>query len=284
MCRLSSVRLPGLVLLCGLLTGCGLDNYEQHMAAAQARVERFDKENRVLDGPLQIPTRSIVVKDAEGKPLKDADGNPVKQDVPIIEVFLRPPRGISRTADNLQKPIDGFVYRYPRKEEKKDNGAPSAAPDPNQPPPPPPPEVTDLYLALDANVVKAKSKDAKATETNTLDDFIKDVVRVFTNTPLKELKPTERTVQPPGRSEMTFTVVEVQDREKKVGYSIYVYHTGTKAIAIVFQRKGEIESLLPAMNMSLESLGVDAEALPLSIAYNKRPGALASPPKPAPPR
>jgi len=56
------------------LTGCGLADYEKKMREADARVQRFDEENALLGDPLSLPTTNG----------------------PPVDVFLRPPRGVSK--------------------------------------------------------------------------------------------------------------------------------------------------------------------------------------------
>jgi hypothetical protein len=259
--------------LCGLLAGCGLDDYEKRMAEAQARVQRFDLENQVLDGPLEIPTRIVRTKQGDQE---------IKTEVPIIEVFLRPPKGISRTIavvknpntgkDEKERPRGGFLYRYPRKEEKKENAPPPPPPDPTQPPPPEPPVLTDLYLGFEPNL---SPKDPKA-----FDGFVKDTVLIFSP---KSLGTTSRIIQPPNRNPMTFSVVDVKDEEKKVTYSVWVYQAGMKAVVVVFRIKGPPEGLKTSLDLCLESMAVGEEAMPLKIAYGKRPPPRApAPSSPAP--
>jgi len=61
---------PGLLVLAGC--GCGLGDYEQKMLEEQQRVGHIDKENKELaDRPLEVPTGQS------------------------LDLFLRPPRGIS---------------------------------------------------------------------------------------------------------------------------------------------------------------------------------------------
>jgi hypothetical protein len=80
-----------LVGLLGLSAGgCGLDGYEARMAEAQQRLDLFDRENKELAGPLEMP--EAVRKYAE-------------------DVFLRVPKGVSTTADTGSL-VSGLFYRY----------------------------------------------------------------------------------------------------------------------------------------------------------------------------
>ena len=69
------LRRLSFALLLLALTGCGLADYEKKMREADARVQRFDEENRLLGDPLTLPT----------------------DHAPPVDVFLRPPRGVSKS-------------------------------------------------------------------------------------------------------------------------------------------------------------------------------------------
>jgi hypothetical protein len=86
-----SFRWLGLGLL--LLAGCGLADYEAKMAESQKRLERIEKENKVLDRPLMMPTR-------EEEGLSVSVGN----------IFVRPPRGIKEIADPNPRNVVFYVY------------------------------------------------------------------------------------------------------------------------------------------------------------------------------
>ena len=69
------------LLLLGLAAlapaGCGLADYEKKMREADARLQRFDEENKLLDNPLALPSNG-----------------------PPVDVFLRPPKGIAKDPSN----------------------------------------------------------------------------------------------------------------------------------------------------------------------------------------
>src|SRR5688572_20343701 len=78
---------PDRVRLCLLLAalacaGCGLGEYEAHMLAEQQRLERFDRDNRLLGDPVSAPAAW-----ARATPS-------------MPELFLRPPRGVSSGPDD----------------------------------------------------------------------------------------------------------------------------------------------------------------------------------------
>ena len=49
-------RMPMVAVAALALTGCGLAEYEKKMMDAEARVQRFDEDNRLLGAPLTFPT------------------------------------------------------------------------------------------------------------------------------------------------------------------------------------------------------------------------------------
>ena len=73
-----------LPLLCVLLGGCGLADYEPQMRETQARLQELDHTNKLLDEPLVVPGSGL---------------------------FLRPPHGIQKTPEG--EPRDGLLYHYP---------------------------------------------------------------------------------------------------------------------------------------------------------------------------
>jgi hypothetical protein len=85
------VRLLGLALLVVAVPACGLSEYEKLMHDTQEREARFRLENKYLDAPVQIPTQ------------KDKDDH----DVPVANVFFRPPKGISSKAEG-----GPFLWHY----------------------------------------------------------------------------------------------------------------------------------------------------------------------------
>ncbi len=94
-CRRISLGLfAGLAVLC---SGCGVNEYEQKMAAEQVRLEYFDQERDYLDEPI------------DSLPRKSADEEKHR---PTPAIFIRPPKGIARTT-NPKEPLLGDVfYRF----------------------------------------------------------------------------------------------------------------------------------------------------------------------------
>ncbi len=86
------MRLTWLAGLALVLSGCGLADYEKRMEKAQADLQRYEEENRLLDKPVYVPSQ--------------------KDKGPLANVFFRPPRGISSTAANENDPRGGLLYSY----------------------------------------------------------------------------------------------------------------------------------------------------------------------------
>src|SRR6266702_4056486 len=78
------------------LVGCGLADYEAKMAEEQARVRRIEEENKNLEDPLDIPA-----------PKKENEKDPRPPDL-----FIRPPKGISHTAN--KDLYGGVLFAYPQ--------------------------------------------------------------------------------------------------------------------------------------------------------------------------
>ncbi len=88
-----SVRRLLLTLCLSMVPACGLSDYEKRMEETQKREERFREENKYLDEPIKIPTQ------------KNKDG----QEVPVAEVFYRPPKGTQATGE---AEANKTFYRY----------------------------------------------------------------------------------------------------------------------------------------------------------------------------
>jgi hypothetical protein len=79
-----------LAVCCGALGGCGLSDYEEKLAQEQRRMDYIVEEDKVLAGPIELPTR-----EGEDKP---------------PDVFFRPPRGIRRTPGD--DPVNAPLATY----------------------------------------------------------------------------------------------------------------------------------------------------------------------------
>ncbi len=80
---------PGLFAVAA--SGCGLGEYEAKLVEQQRRLERFDRENKDLGGPLELPT--------------------VKDEPPPVDVFLRLPKGVQTQPENKETPSPFYQYK-----------------------------------------------------------------------------------------------------------------------------------------------------------------------------
>src|SRR5262249_12150654 len=96
------VLLPAALLLAA---GCGLSEYERKMANEQERVKRFDREMELLGDAISPPTKW---------------DEKTQTYVPLLEMFFRPPHGISTKYDK-NSPQLGIWYQYPRTAAGSDN-------------------------------------------------------------------------------------------------------------------------------------------------------------------
>jgi hypothetical protein len=210
--RASTWALRLLPLVLGL-AGCGLSDYEKLMVEAQKRAQRFDEETRSLGEPISVPKRS-----EKG------------QEVPLANVFFRPPKGISKNPEGT--PRGELLYSY--------MPVPGGA-------------ARDF-----TRVEMAFASDSK--------DFANDVTRNFQAT--EAVTPRTQQVQPPGRPPLTFQVLEFDDPQ--FSYSVNIYQRNQTQVAIVFQLvKGRREAARKVIDLSLSSLAVDDEAGLARQEYNR---------------
>jgi hypothetical protein len=214
-------RFTILSLAAALSCGCGLSEYEGLMATAQARVRRFEEENKNLEDPIKWPEK------------KENEKN-------YVDVFYRPPRGIS-LAPNANK--NGSLYVFPR----------TAATGP----------ILEVWVGA--------STQAK---------FADEVAKLCP--PAVGPPATSHPSVPiPFRDEvLSFDITTFDDAAST--YAICIYKKENVQVAIVFHlektkgvvlfTEGETKAseLVAKMQLSLESLGVDADAVKLRRAFNTR--------------
>ena len=201
------VRSASACLLGLFLAGCSVGDYEAKMLDAQNRVARFEESNRLLEGPLVMPTR-------------------VDKGITIVDIdlFLRPPKGISTAPSNEASPRGRILYTYPPS--RAGGAAPFAS-------------VEIAYAA----------KDAK--------DFEANVIGVFSSTS----KGTSRSRQviPLGRPALTFTTVEFDDAS--YSNSVNFIKGSISQLAIVYRiNRGSKTQASRAIEVSLATCAVDSEA------------------------
>ena len=242
-------RSASVALLAVLLAGCGLAEYEDKMVASQARVQRFDDDNKYLGEPLAVPLRKVKVKQGDDKE--------VEQDEPVAELFLRPPRGIDPKWDDKDKTQPGLFYHYKAAETGR-GGQPA-------PPGDDPAAVgafTDLYLAIASEPKK----------------FADRVVGHFP--PAGPATSRRLDVQPFGRQPLSFEVTDF-DAKDKTHVAVNVLLGNRTNLAVVFKMKNydkNRDALDEARRRCLESLALDQDAAKARLAYTKRK----PPPAPAP--
>jgi hypothetical protein len=201
--------------------GCGLSEYEELMATAQARVRRFEEENKNLEDPIKWPER------------KDNEKN-------YVDVFFRPPRGIS-LEPNPNK--NGSLYVFPRTS--------SAGP------------IQEIWVGA--------STQAKFAEE------VGKLCPPAVGTPIT----SHASVQPPYREEaLSFDITTFDDAASTYVICIYkkvnvqvavVFHLEkTKGVVLFPQGEAKGNELITKMQLSLESLGADADALKLRRAFGAR--------------
>jgi hypothetical protein len=257
--RAAWAALP-LALLAG---GCGLADYEARMQQAQARVNRYDEENRVLGDPIIIPSRKVEAKVEGGR-------RGAARSVPIVALFLRPPRGISPAPED--EAIKDLVFRYPTigAINPKVRGAKPQGdggdPDVRKPAPkaaggggnrPSAGGFTDLYLAV--------GEDS--------DDFVGKVMAEFPRSEDTEFKNWTREVAAPGRPQkLAFSVTDFAADD--ADYSVNVYRFKGKRIVVVYRmEKDQRSKLANVVELSLSTFAPGDEAEVMERSYALRPKA-----------
>jgi hypothetical protein len=206
----SRVRRLGLGLLLLALPACGLSEYEGLMREkAQKNEEHFRNEQKYLDEPVQIPTE----KNKEGK------------DVPLANVFFRPPKGIRAKPES--EPRDNLLWGYP--------AVPKSGGD-----------FTYVEMAF-------------ATDNK---DFTTEV--------LQKYQAVENLPTPQRDPPLPFDTWEFNDAQ--YGYSINVLKGGgrTQVAVVYWFGKGRHNALRTAMDLSLESLAVDQQAVMARQKYSQK--------------
>jgi hypothetical protein len=192
--------------------GCGLSDYEAKMTSARARVERFDKENELLADYIDWPGAS---------------------DDRSLDVFLRLPKGISRTPE----------------------------PDLYQ-------DLLYIYPATSANSTFQKVYVGISKEM-TSDDFWQKLTAAIPGVPRGS--PTTLQVMPPDRSAFNLQTVTIDTPTSSA--FLYLWQRDPVVLALVYQldnaKKGD--NATQALNMSLESLGVGFDAAARRRGVSKPP-------------
>jgi hypothetical protein len=209
-----------------LASGCGVADYEGKMLSAQKRLERYEEESRLLGNPLTLPSRDT----------KDAG----KQR--IAHLFLRPPKGISTTAENESEPRNRLLYSY---RPRSANAAGGVA------------------------LVELAAGDQK--------DFAAEVLRCV-NPSGKAASRTREVRHPLRQTATTFETTEFEDDQ--YFYTVNVWRGAKNQIAVVYWVfKDRRAGASKAVDLSLESFAVDAEASRQQKSWHLSPLKMTEPPK-----
>ncbi len=245
--------LLGLVLVS--LLGCGLADYEDKMRQTRTKLKYFDEEKRLLDEPVELPTRKV----------KDASG-PGFHDEPLAPIYFRPPMGIGKKP---AKPT-GILHKFSRKQ-----AAPPANP-PGQPPTQPPgaaptgPATPFLYVSLAWD----SEKDKKKFEADVWTALQKSPPRMGT-------LPRILDVLNPDRGQMNAEGYDFVGPGDNPG-TVWFRKQGKWNVAVVYviEKGKQGHDADQEMKMSVNSLGIDDE-VPLAKTLGER--SVPRPPPATPP-
>jgi hypothetical protein len=210
-----TIRVRSTVVLCTTLSlaGCSVGDYEAKMVEAQNRLARAEENNRLLEtGSIAMPVRV-----EKGIQYQD------------LQIFLRPPKGISTTPSNEANLRARLFLTFPPVRQ----GA--AGP----------------FAFLEIAFAPLNDKD-----------FEKNVLAAFTAT--SQSTSRNRPITPPGRPALNYTTVEFEDAT--YAYSVNFLKGSTNQVAIVFWVARASKNLaIRAIDVSLATCGIDADANALRL-------------------
>jgi hypothetical protein len=177
------VRNLYLSLLLLFLPACGLSDYEALMREAQEREQHFRAESKYLDEPVKVPTRKEKVQEKEFE-------------VPVANVFFRPPKGIQSAFRS--EPRHDLLWSY-----------------------------TARGNAGDFALVEMAFGDDKK-------EFASDVLRHY-QVP-EEAKPRTQQFRPPGREALTFNIWDFDDAQASYTIALWQSGKKQIAIAYIFAK------------------------------------------------
>ncbi len=203
----------GLALLLLGVPACGLSDYEALMRETQERADHFQDEKKYLDEPVKIPTK------------KEED-----REVPVAEVFFRPPKGIRPTCDPT--PRSDLLWRYPA---QKNNA-----------------ECSVVELAFGAGKK----------------DFAADVVRNFQ--PTEQVRPQTKQYNVVGReAPLVFDVWEFEIGSDAYSINILRDPVCPVAVVYMYN-KARRDNVRKAIDLSLESLAVASQVRAARQRYDRK--------------
>jgi hypothetical protein len=201
------------------MPGCGLSDYEQRMLYSQTYVENKDHEEQVLGLPLAPPPKLTT----EGK----------KNGQPVVDLYIRPPRGINSQYD--PNPFSDIMWRYPAQ------GNPGQAS--NTP-------FTAMYLAVSTTMDR--------------DQFWQEVQRPFMPEDLSGITKVTKTPIDGPALDYEYDSRTVEERGSSKSFFMYVYRADlpegkVARVAIIFcapENLGTGTAAQEGMDMSLKTLSI----------------------------
>lgn len=247
------LRLPAGLLLLAVL-GCGLAEYEEKMKQTKKRLDRHDEEKKLLDDPLEMPTKKV------------RDKNGPEREEPLEQIFLRLPLGIPKKA----YVHEGIFWRYGYPKKPAAAGANQAD---QGNPPSFPTGVTEVDLTWESGKV-----DQSKFVSTVLGELQKWYPRKDPRLPptMKqwdallpepgELRPigTDSEGKPDSNTKASFETFEWYDYQDH--FCLVAFRTKGKLHVAVFYRveKGKQTQAEKAIRLSLESLALDKDEIEIA--------------------
>lgn len=260
------MRVPLLVAMLALLTGCGLSDYEKRMDEQRARLELYDEQAKLLSDMIEMPKG------------KDAYGNEIK--VPF-DIFLRFPRPVFSSfrgpkaiyLSGNKKPL----YRY---EGKTDFNVLVALAEVL-----PPESKTEKAEPATKGEAGPKSESTtketvpafRARVREGLMDYISREYRMAATPPeFTDLKKDVRETTRDGRPhKLEFETVVFDDPRRQDPSRFFVFFRThmTRQAAVIYQLPMQLAGDRPtlhALDISLKTLEIQPAAISMRIAFRRK--------------
>jgi hypothetical protein len=229
----TGLRAALLALLVAGLSGCGLAEYEARMRDTQARLQRFEEEDKLLGAALQVPMRV---------------DEKTKLPVPLVNVFVRAPRGITTLPHKDVR--NGLLYRYPAAKQG------SAAP------------FTQLEVAYGRGQKK----------------FAEKVINSFGNADREQKSRANKVRSAAGEGTTTFQTLEFVDGATGYSINLVADEKNQNQLAVIYYFKAaQRKAAERAIKLCLEWTGAGPQADKLRKAFARRSPLMGRPPPAAPP-